>query len=257
MTKSAKRALRNKVRSHFRHNAVWLTNKLAAQKQTWIAEGSFEAVVQMEQAVKDMAATLRRMLTAGYRRAFTLHRLIDDTMADDKARDPATYERVQCKKGCDFCCYVHVGVSDDEADLLARVIADGEVEVDMAKLEEQAKWPSDKWAKEDPRKRGCVFLDSETRSCKVYAYRPAACRTYLVVTDPELCRIEIGGPPKNVSSVCSPSVEILASAACNIVVKDETHQSLPAKTLKRLKSLGKRVDPRGKLIDSEVHALTI
>lgn len=47
------------------------------------------------------------------------------------------------------------------------------------------------------KRRPCVFL-GENNDCRIYDARPAACRTYLVKSDPSLCasggRIEIIGP---------------------------------------------------------------
>ncbi len=36
-------------------------------------------------------------------------------------------------------------------------------------------------------KKGCAFLDQKSGDCRIYNFRPTACRTYFVTSDPGLC----------------------------------------------------------------------
>lgn len=63
---------------------------------------------------------------------------------------------VACKKGCAFCCYIPVECTKEEVDLCLELAEPGEVKQgDFAP---------------------CPFLDRKNKSCRVYEYRPLACR---------------------------------------------------------------------------------
>lgn len=104
-----------------------------------------------------------------------------------------------CTKGCSACCELLVVLTAVEADALAdRVVNDpalkGDVEAILANLDRQSValvWGADdigplrhEWWQA---RHQCALLDPETKLCRVYEYRPAPCRTHLVVSDPALC----------------------------------------------------------------------
>lgn len=100
--------------------------------------------------------------------------------------------KVSCEKGCDGCCYNLVKATLAEgAALAAHLIEKGTFERFRPKLERSAKTADSVEDDEDvsfkylSTKTPCAFL--EDGECSVYDLRPAACRTYFVVSDPALC----------------------------------------------------------------------
>lgn len=92
--------------------------------------------------------------------------------------------RVSCKKGCSFCCYIHVDISDTEAQILAP-----KVTPDMAiELLNQAPHNLATWSMMPYKERKCVFL--KNNECSVYEDRPLACRKYVVVSPAKKCNTE-------------------------------------------------------------------
>ena len=92
--------------------------------------------------------------------------------------------KVECHKGCSLCCQINVDITEDEAELLVKHVADARIDIDINKLERQSK--ADAWLKQTAEDRKCQFLDKDG-ACKVYEYRPMNCRRHLVITEPELC----------------------------------------------------------------------
>lgn len=102
------------------------------------------------------------------------------------------------------CCYQNVDVTFDEAAALLEYVDDwNKVEAQLPGI------------KQIPyHQRACVFL--KDTACSVYEKRPASCRKYLVVGDPELCNSEVH-PSGGVEVVGIHDAEILSSAAFNAV----------------------------------------
>lgn len=89
-----------------------------------------------------------------------------------------------CTKGCSFCCYVNVDITDEEAKvLIPHVTPDVK-----AKLEKQRHITQKTYATLPYKDRACAFLVNGT--CSVYNDRPLACRKYMVTGDKELCNTE-------------------------------------------------------------------
>lgn len=96
-----------------------------------------------------------------------------------------------CKKGCDHCCHQYTVASLLEAVSIAEHIRGTwtpeeisglkkDIESDIALLQTMTR------ASYFGRAHPCLFLEDHT--CSIYPVRPAACRHYMVVSDPNLCR---------------------------------------------------------------------
>ncbi len=135
---------------------------------------------------------------AGAERARAVHRLIDHEYKIKPPKD------VSCSKGCVACCTTFPKqVSNDEAALLASVVRERKIEIDLENLKIQAQAKS--------KARGCPFLTSDL-SCGVYDVRPAACRKYHVTSPKELCADENG----QVTPQIELMPEIITSAALSL-----------------------------------------
>lgn len=144
----------------------------------------------MNRIVNDVIKRIKK-LTSSSRRARLVHKEVNKKITK-LFSDPAVQRNVSCRQGCSACCHTQVSVSDDEANLMHRLIEDG-VEIDLNKLKKQslASKSSATWYRLSYEDRGCIFLD-ENKSCKIYDNRPAVCRTNYVVGDPKDCSTEDG-----------------------------------------------------------------
>jgi len=152
-----------------------------------------------------------RKLSNGVSAAFNFHGLIE-TMLEDLKDDSIT-----CKKGCHFCCMIHVDITQDEADLLTEYCEEKGIKLDPKRLERQAGHDRDTWGNQPYRDWGCTFLDRKTGTCKVYEHRPSACRNYLVVSDPKDCDTRT---TKNTLRASYLRPNIIVSAAMNCCESD-------------------------------------
>lgn len=155
-----------------------------------------------------------RSLPPGPERARAVHRRVNEAAARFAALKPGLMAQVRCSRGCGHCCRVWVGVTRDEAELLAEQVRAGAAQPDPGRLRAQAAWqePADFMGK-PPEQAACVFL-GEDGACTVYEDRPAICRAVLVASDPEQCRD--GGLETQVTAVLNPYVEVLVSAALSV-----------------------------------------
>jgi len=142
-----------------------------------------------------------------------VHVAIDAVLERDR-RKSATGGDIQCRKGCSHCCHVPVEVWPQEAALLIEAAREAGVEIDTARLERQARYNMDTWRQQPAADRACVFLGDDG-ACKVYEFRPNACRKLLVTSDPALCDAEIH-PAGSAERWFSWEAEILESAALEI-----------------------------------------
>lgn len=97
-------------------------------------------------------------------------------------------EQITCKKGCDFCCKIQVDICEDETLLLLHAAKEKKIAIDWDYVKVQSEM---KDASEHARSdhAACPFL--KDRKCSVYKFRPAACRKYFVVSDPQICDASI------------------------------------------------------------------
>jgi hypothetical protein len=155
-----------------------------------------------------------RALPPGAARARWVHGLVEEALARFAARRPDLVQRVRCRKGCAHCCRMWVGITRDEAELLAERVRAGTARPDPVRMETQLAFtsPSD-YIGRPPEEAACVFLDGDG-ACTVYEDRPSACRALLVASDPELCRLV--PEPVQTTSILNPFLEVVASAALTV-----------------------------------------
>jgi Fe-S-cluster containining protein len=139
-----------------------------------------------------------------------VHGAIDAVLERDRNKS-TTRADITCRKGCDHCCRVPVEIWPHEAALLVETAREAGMELDKARLERQSRYTIDNWREQPAADKACVFLDG-AGACKVYEFRPNACRKLLVMTDPEFCN-EDKHSADRVGRWFSWEAEILESAA--------------------------------------------
>lgn len=106
---------------------------------------------------------------------------------------------VSCFKGCDGCCYQAILTTPPEALLLAEALIKSNRAISfLPQLREEAllyEKTTPNMTKEERKswfdiKHPCTFLNEHL--CSIYPDRPQACRTYMVISAPELCFIRDG-----------------------------------------------------------------
>lgn len=113
------------------------------------------------------------------RRVLNVYRDVDKI-----ARYRAYALKASCRAGCAHCCYQYTPITLPEAIVLvAHVLAkpDGAAELDGHLERARAAL-----AYGDKPGHRCPLLGSDNL-CRAYEARPIACRTHLVVSEPELC----------------------------------------------------------------------
>lgn len=98
--------------------------------------------------------------------------------------------RISCAKGCSFCCFQMVDITNDEAELLTQYASEEGIEIDYDTLEKQIVNNNDEYMALEAKTRRCIFLDKEG-GCSVYEHRPMACRKLIVVSDSKHCDTEL------------------------------------------------------------------
>jgi Fe-S-cluster containining protein len=95
-----------------------------------------------------------------------------------------------CRKGCSFCCYQQVQVTEPEGQILSDLIKKDPSIVSMKRLALHKSWQKNEkgsaWTEPDFSLRRCPFL-SDDNLCNVYKHRPAACRNHRSIDPPHLC----------------------------------------------------------------------
>ena len=142
-----------------------------------------------------------------------VHIAIDNVLERDRKKSAASGD-IKCRKGCAHCCRGPVEVWPHEAALLVEIAREAGMEIDNARLERQSQYTIDTWRQQPAADTTCVFLGDDG-ACKVYEFRPNACRKLLVVSDPVLCDAE-KHPADSVERWFSWEAEILESAALEV-----------------------------------------
>jgi Fe-S-cluster containining protein len=145
--------------------------------------------------------------------ARSTHIAMDDLLQRDRAKDMGS-DNIRCSKGCSHCCHEAVEIWPQEAALLAGVVHETGMKLDMARLERQSQFTVDTWRQQPIADKACLFLGSDG-ACTVYESRPNACRKLLVVTDPALCDAE-KSKPDSVGRWFSWEAELMESAALEV-----------------------------------------
>jgi len=131
-----------------------------------------------------------------------VHALIDEVMVRSNREN-------SCKKGCAFCCHINVDVTDPEAALIAQHCREKNIKVDVNYLHERLR--NRKMEVALSKAAACVFL--KNNECSIYEVRPLACRSYLVVNEPQYCDAVTYRPPAHGTLVVNdPYVELELSA---------------------------------------------
>lgn len=139
-----------------------------------------------------------------------VHAAIDAALERDRNKSAASAD-IRCRKGCSHCCHEPVEIWPHEAALLVEGARAAGIPLDKARLERQSQYSIDTWRQQPAADTACVFLGGDG-ACRVYEFRPNACRKLLVVTDPELC--DAGKhPPDSVGRWFSWEAEIMEAAA--------------------------------------------
>lgn len=88
-----------------------------------------------------------------------------------------------CKRGCSFCCYYEINLSDDEYQLIRSKHG-----INVNELESIKKQNKLSWAQIPYKDRKCPFLINN--ECSIYEDRPLACRQHYVINLPQNCSEE-------------------------------------------------------------------
>ena len=155
-----------------------------------------------------------RLIPSGPSRARWVHGIVDEALASFARKQPEITEQVRCGKGCAHCCHFWVGITRDEAELLAERVRQGRAQPAADRLALQRHWQSPLDFQGKPAgQAACVFL-GEGGACTVYEDRPSACRSRLVASDPEWCRGL--DDDQTILEVTNPYLEAVVSAALSV-----------------------------------------
>ncbi len=142
-------------------------------------------------------------------------------MMDTKIEQFLDYENnrsmVQCKSGCDYCCYYQVEISEEEALILVDEIKNKGIEIDWKRVECLINVPREEWYEVPLELRKCPLL-SEQGQCQVYGKRPLTCRKHNVVSSPRFCEEK---PNELVSGLSTPVIEGIVSAIMSSTKKSD------------------------------------
>ncbi|MFD2593351.1 YkgJ family cysteine cluster protein [Aquimarina hainanensis] len=131
--------------------------------------------------------------------------------------------KITCEKGCAFCCSKEVFISDDEAKGIYNYVTKNKLKIDLNKATLQAV------SKQNLPliHRECIFLDTESKECKVYNLRPLSCRMLLASSEPKFCQDNKKGNP---FYFLLPKMENIKTAVWNSSISGV----LPAMILKQV-----------------------
>ncbi len=207
-------------------NKYWMSDSLSIQlkrlnKDT--LEKSYDIFVDYIEAYKKMLVELKPEQVA-----HSFHCEIDKAIKKDMKKDK-NYKKISCTKGCSYCCKIDLAINEEEAIILLMYIKDLKLKLDWDKVTRQAKVEGDNWQDLALKDRSCIFLNKKGE-CKVYKFRPGACRKYFVVSDPEQCNME--GKYTEVKRFGPVMSEIIFSAMLN----GSPTETLPRQLLKMKES---------------------
>lgn len=93
------------------------------------------------------------------------------------------YEHSSCERGCHFCCFQPISLSQAEAQTLKPFFTSNQFESQLAQ-----KNYYNEGATIEYQDKACLFL--EEGECSVYEHRPLICRLTYVESSPEKCHLE-------------------------------------------------------------------
>ncbi len=117
-------------------------------------------------------------------------------VADEMGEASPLQEQLECSRGCSYCCYFPVGVTEAEAMAILQYLRDELSPAAMASLELRCMAEADDraaldWEALASQKRPCVLL-ADDGSCLTYDARPVACRGWRS-TSRDSCHEHFGG----------------------------------------------------------------
>lgn len=182
-------------------------NLLIVARQNVHNEAVLEAIFD---AVEANCTVFREKLSqmGASRFCRSIYRRMDETIATDmKDKAPP----ISCKRGCAHCCHMFVAATRSEAKHLTMVAATHDIPIDIERLRKQSTMTDDTWTKMPIKDQACVFLDTQTKECRVYNDRPLSCRKYFVTSNPEICNINLN--PGGIAAIfCNIEAEIVSTA---------------------------------------------
>lgn len=134
-------------------------------------------------------------------------RALQKTIAESKN------DNIKCSKGCSFCCYINVDITEDEGTLIEEYCKRNNITIDYEQLGKQVNSEPSTYLNLPYKDRRCSFLSKEG-TCSIYEARPIACRNYLVVSNPKDCNTEF--EVKETLNFVTINTEILYSALSNV-----------------------------------------
>lgn len=145
-----------------------------------------------------------------FKRARFIHQLVDEYNEEVFSHE-LVKKLSPCTLGCTACCHSQVSCTEDEAELLAKRVAEGTaINYERLKLQAAAQENSVAFFSISYQDRKCVFLSEEGR-CTVYEDRPSVCRTNAVLGDKAQCDTQNGPKPLRLVKTAKADMVIYAS----------------------------------------------
>lgn len=188
---------------------------------------------------------------SGAARIEALYELYEEKYTELRAQDTADGKPdFTCHAGCANCCKQSIRATVEEVDYIFDYIKQNGIEIkfDSAQLEkqveaaylvetrnDQAEWRKNLVAEE----QNCVFLNSDSGFCKIYAARPLNCRNYFSVGSAKYCALtptEIPADERNLKQQTNYlELAQIATAYLNISGKNNKYRNLSAAVAHKLK----------------------
>lgn len=177
-------------------------------------ELSPEKLLRFAEKFKDAYGFYRKQLKKippGENRAHAVRKFVDQGLVKSmKTQDL----KPSCGKGCAHCCHIPVMITMDEGIVLWNYSRAKKIPIDLELAKRQAEHDgTDRDFAQKPKSENrCIFLGDDN-SCRVYKYRPASCRKYIVFTEPEKCD---AFKPEEVITHFDLDVEVAVSASFDL-----------------------------------------
>lgn len=170
-------------------------------------ESAMQAVVY---AIKKEIDSILQ-LPEGPTRAKIIHSRMDRALLAWWKHNPETHAKVACFTCKEAgCCHTNVDITEDEAKLIVKSLAEPLSEEQLRRMELQAAVPPDspdEFGKLSFGDRACIFL--KDNRCSIYANRPFVCRKWFVCQpDTSECARYTGRPLVQLAE----NAEVLSSA---------------------------------------------
>lgn len=166
-----------------------------------------------------------------------VHQLFDMDLERHRHQQAEIMDKVDCKRGCRWCCYTRVHITPGEALWIADALRDHpDHEKIMRRVAENAQKnhgqsQTEQWTA----RRACSFLDTATGDCVIWERRPLTCRAYMSI-DVRACKRDFyhRGQRANANPVEVPQPampqHLLIIAGCVYVA---VRHRVPIRALKR------------------------